>query len=149
MNLYQHSKNEDISSICSGDIVDLKILQSDWLRAVWQISQEPDFSHIYEFCNNFAIFKHYKFLYRINSEKINHQILHYIKQKKTLLAYLPHSWGKKTLYRFLKPCQNIEKKLKTQFQKTRTAGRMDRQKDGRKDRRTTLLSIARGSTTSA
>ena len=33
VNLYQHAKNEAVSSICSGEIVDLKILQSDWLRA--------------------------------------------------------------------------------------------------------------------
>ena len=26
VNLYKHAKNEDISSICSGEIVDLKIL---------------------------------------------------------------------------------------------------------------------------
>ena len=28
-------KNEAVSSICSGEIVDLKILQSDWLTAFW------------------------------------------------------------------------------------------------------------------
>ena len=32
VNLYQHAKNPAISFIYSGDIVDLKILQSDWLR---------------------------------------------------------------------------------------------------------------------
>ena len=40
VNLYQHAKNEAISSISSGEIVDLKILHSDWLRAFWPISQE-------------------------------------------------------------------------------------------------------------
>ena len=29
MNLNQHAKNQAISSICSGDAVDLKVLQSD------------------------------------------------------------------------------------------------------------------------
>ena len=29
--LYQHTKNEAASFICSGEIVDLKILFSDWL----------------------------------------------------------------------------------------------------------------------
>ena len=33
MNLYQHAKNEAVSSICFGEIVELKIQQSDWLRA--------------------------------------------------------------------------------------------------------------------
>ena len=44
MNLYQHAKNWAISSICSRDIFDLKILQPDWPRAFLPISQEPDFS---------------------------------------------------------------------------------------------------------
>ena len=43
-NLYQHTKNKAMSLICSGKIVDLKILQSDWLGAFWPISQEQDFS---------------------------------------------------------------------------------------------------------
>ena len=43
MNLYQHEKNQAISSSGSRDMVDLKILQSDWPRAFWSISQEPDF----------------------------------------------------------------------------------------------------------
>ena len=46
VNLYQHAKNEAVSSICSGEIVDLKILQFEWLRAVRPIFQEQDFSQI-------------------------------------------------------------------------------------------------------
>ena len=42
------------SSFCSRDIVNLKILQSDWLRAFWPISQEPDFSQVWDLCNNTA-----------------------------------------------------------------------------------------------
>ena len=34
-NLYQDAKNQTISSICSEEIVDLKILHSDWLRGFW------------------------------------------------------------------------------------------------------------------
>ena len=41
--LYLHAKNRTILSICSGEIVHLKILQSGWLRACWLISQEPIF----------------------------------------------------------------------------------------------------------
>ena len=37
--LYQHAKNEVVSCICSGEIYDLKILQSESLRAFWLISQ--------------------------------------------------------------------------------------------------------------
>ena len=43
---YQHAKNEAVSSICSEEIVNLKIMQPDCLRAFWPISQEQDFSQI-------------------------------------------------------------------------------------------------------
>ena len=66
MNLHQYAKNQAFSSFCSRDIVNLKILQSDWLRAFWPISQKPDL------CKNTANI--IKFLYRPNSEKINDQI---------------------------------------------------------------------------
>ena len=44
MALYQHEKNQAISSCCSRVIVDFKILQSDWPTAFWPISLELDFS---------------------------------------------------------------------------------------------------------
>ena len=59
LNLHQYAKNQ-ASSFCSRDIVNLKVLQSDWLRAFWPISQEPDTANIT------------KFLYRPNVEKTNH-----------------------------------------------------------------------------
>ena len=46
MSLYKHAKNWAISRICSGDIVDLEILHSDWLTPFWPICQEPDFFQI-------------------------------------------------------------------------------------------------------
>ena len=46
MTLYQHTKNQAFSSFCSGDIGNLKILQSDWTRAFRPISHEPDFSQV-------------------------------------------------------------------------------------------------------
>ena len=36
--------HQAFSSLCSGDLVNLKILQSEWPRAFWLISQEQDFS---------------------------------------------------------------------------------------------------------
>ena len=39
----QHAKNQAFSSICYREIVDLKILQSYWLRAFCPISPEPGF----------------------------------------------------------------------------------------------------------
>ena len=43
MNLHEYAKNQAFSSFCSKNIVNLKILQSDWSRAFWSVSQEPDF----------------------------------------------------------------------------------------------------------
>ena len=43
---YKHAKNETALSICSGEIVHLEILKSDWLRGFWPISQEQDFSQM-------------------------------------------------------------------------------------------------------
>ena len=40
VNFYHHAKNQVISLICSGNIIDLKILQSVWLRTFWPLSQE-------------------------------------------------------------------------------------------------------------
>ena len=45
VNLYQHEKNYALSSICVREMVDLKILECNWLRPFWPISQE-DFSQI-------------------------------------------------------------------------------------------------------
>ena len=50
MIFYQQAKNQAISSFYSRDIVDFKILQSDWLIVFWPISQETDFSEIWNFC---------------------------------------------------------------------------------------------------
>ena len=61
-------KNEATSSIYSREIVDLKILQSDWLRAFRPISQEQDFSQ-YSLCAGTA--NNINFQYRTNSVKIN------------------------------------------------------------------------------
>ena len=44
VNLYQHPKNEAVSFICSGEMVHLKIMQSEWLKAFWPISPEQDLS---------------------------------------------------------------------------------------------------------
>ena len=46
MNFWQHAKYDANSSICSGEIADLKIPQFDWLRAFWPMSHEQDFFQI-------------------------------------------------------------------------------------------------------
>ena len=55
MDLYQLAKNQAILSFCSRDIVVLKILQSDWPRAFWPISHEPDFSKTWYLQKKIAI----------------------------------------------------------------------------------------------
>ena len=47
-------KNQTFSSFSFRDIVDLKILQSDWSRVFWSISQESNFSQIWDLCKNRA-----------------------------------------------------------------------------------------------
>ena len=42
-------KNQSFLSLRSGVyIVNLKILQSDWPKAFWPISQEPDFFQVWD-----------------------------------------------------------------------------------------------------
>ena len=72
MNFYEHAKNEAVSSICSGEILDLKILQSEGLRAFWATSQEEHFSQREDLCRNSV--NNTNFHYRTNSVKINDQI---------------------------------------------------------------------------
>ena len=72
INLYQYAKNQAFSSCCFRDMVDLKILQSDWLRTFWPISQEPDFSQVWDLCKHTV--NNINFLYRPNSEKTNGKI---------------------------------------------------------------------------
>ena len=67
MNLYQHAKNYNFSSFCFRDIIDLKIIQYDWPGEFWPISQEPDFSQIWNFCKNTE--NNINFCYRPNFKK--------------------------------------------------------------------------------
>ena len=82
--LYQHSKNEAISTICSWKMLDLKIPRSEWLRAFWPISQEQYFFQIEDLYRNTA--NNINFHYRANSGKINDQIFLQI-QKNLFLSY--------------------------------------------------------------
>ena len=72
MNLHQYAKNQAFSLFGSRDIVNLKILQSDWLGALWPVSQEPAFSQVWDLCKNAGNI--INFFYRPNSEKINDSI---------------------------------------------------------------------------
>ena len=69
MNLHQYAKNQALSLFCSRDLVNLKILQSDWSTAFWPLSQEPDFSQVWDLCRNTV--NNINFHYRSNSIKIN------------------------------------------------------------------------------
>ena len=130
----------------SGSFIDLfwrygwlKILQSDWLRTFWPISQQPVFSQTWDLCRNIA--NNILFHYRTYSVKINDKIFQYI-QKALFLAHFPNFVGKKlflenpalshtTSYGCLASCQNLEKTKDTIPRK-----RPDRRKDGWKDGQT-------------
>ena len=62
VNLNQYAKNQATSFICSGDMVEKKILQSDWLRKFCPVSQEPKCSQIWDWCRKTAnnIYFHYR-----------------------------------------------------------------------------------------
>ena len=49
MNLYQFVNNEAVSSICSGEKNDLKIKESEWLRAFLDYISRPRFFPEIEF----------------------------------------------------------------------------------------------------
>ena len=97
------------------------MLQSDWLRKFWPISQEPEFSQIWDLCRNIA--NNINFHYRTNSVKINDKMFQYIQTT----LFLAHFWSifpifgtnifflenlvllRTTSYGFLASCQNLEK----------------------------------------
>ena len=54
LNLYLAAKNQVVSLTFSWDTVDLRILQSDWLRAFWLIAQEQVFFQIWNLCRQKA-----------------------------------------------------------------------------------------------
>ena len=84
MNLYQHAKNQVVSSI------DLKILSSDWLRAFGPYLRNQTFLK-YETRQKYS---NTNLHFRTNSEEANNQ--NFQKIKKTLsLAHFPHFGGKK------------------------------------------------------
>ena len=64
VDLHQHAKNQVFSHS--------KILQSDWLRTFWPISQEQKFSQIWDLYSNTA--NNINFHYITNLVKINDQI---------------------------------------------------------------------------
>ena len=71
VNLYQHIENQAVSLIHSEEMLDLKILQSQWLLAFWPIFQEQNFSQREDLYRNTVNNKN--FHYKTNSEKINDQ----------------------------------------------------------------------------
>ena len=148
-------KKQVFSSFCSRDIVNLKILKSDWLRAFWPKSQEADFSQVQDLCNNAS--NNINFLYRTNSEKTNNQIFQYILKnpifdpfsiylgqffffKKSRSVMYSTTWTSNIILSFRKTNEPTPRKL--------LEGRMEGQKDRRTDGQTliyrTLPATARG-----
>ena len=52
-----HAKNLCNSSILSGDVANLRILQTDWLRAFWAISRSQNFDKLTNFLTKNKIFQ--------------------------------------------------------------------------------------------
>ena len=79
-------QHETISSTCSGEIVDLNILQSNWLRAFWPISGTRFFP-IQDLCKNTA--NSINFYYRTNTFSVS-----YICASMQKNQFIPsiHSW---------------------------------------------------------
>ena len=67
-------------------------MQSDWLRTFWPISQEPEFSQIWDLCRNTA--NDINLHYITNSVKINDKIFQCI-QKNPFMAHFPNFGDKK------------------------------------------------------
>ena len=80
-------------------MVDLKIVQSDWPRAFWTISQEEGFSQ-YRICVGTQ--QIINFHYRTNSVKINDQI--FIQIKKALFLLNFPNFGAKLFFKKLWLC---------------------------------------------
>ena len=88
VNLHQPDKNEAVSSICYGEMLALKILQSEWLRPFQHISQEQHFPQIDDLYRNTAL--NINFHYRKNSGKINGQFFLQIQKNPIFGHFLTH-----------------------------------------------------------
>ena len=99
--LHQNAKNQVFSSFYSTDIVDLKILQSDWQRRFWPISQVLDLSQVKDLCKNTANNMSF-FIHQIQKKILNKFSNSHSKKIKIQKAiFLAHFWSK-TFYFFFK-----------------------------------------------
>ena len=118
---------------------DLKILQLEWLRAFWPITQEQHFSQIEDLYRNTV--NNINFHYRTNSGEINDQIFLQIQKTcfRTIFPHFPSFWegggGKKSFPKksgdkVFQYHAKIQRNLMIQFQEKKT----NRQQDGRMNR---------------
>ena len=104
------------------------ILQSDWLKTFWAVSQEQKLSQIWDLCRKTG--NKINFHQRTPSVKINDQIFQYI-QKTLFLALFRFNFSgtalsRRTSYGFLAPCKNLEKSNLHFQESARKDGRTDR-----------------------
>ena len=116
-NLFQHAKNQAISSICSGDMTWLIQNRCNWIEWVfWPMFQKTNISEIWVLCRNTATRKN---LHKwTNSEDANDQKFQFCNFRKSYLWPILMIIGTKnllllkiqllqeTLHGFLTPCQN-------------------------------------------
>ena len=126
--VYQHIKKNHLnSSICSGDIPDIKKLQSDWLKLFWPITQEP-FSQIWDLCWNTT--KNTNFQYKTYQKKLMIKFFSNFKQHDFWPLWVQFVFSIEHgchTHRFLTQCLHIEKTSNSIPRKHRrqTGGRTD------------------------
>ena len=110
MILYQHAKNQVFSSFSYRDKVDLKILQSDWPRALWPRSQEPNFSQIRDFCKNTVY--NANFHYKPNSDiidQVQKKLINFsINSKDPMFGPFSPFWGQKFYFQIIRLCRALQ-----------------------------------------
>ena len=111
------------------------------LRTFWHISQEPEFSQIWDLCRNIA--NNILFHYRTNSVKIKDKTFQYIQKTLFLAIFDPFSqfWGQKIFSRKSGSVahnfiwvSSIMPKFRKQLIQFQENARTDRRTDGGTDR---------------
>ena len=89
-------------------MVDLEMLESDWLRPFQPLSQEQDFSQIYDLCRNRG--NKTNFHHWTNSVKIIEQIQwkllnkFSLNSKNPVIGLFPQFWGQKKFFQKIRLC---------------------------------------------
>ena len=125
-------KKEAVSSICFGEVINLKMLQSDWLRAFWSNLQKK-ISQIWDLFWNTK--NNIKIHYRTNSVKS-------IEKRPYFWPISPNFGGKKSfskisssiMHNFIRVSSSMSKFKKKRSNSKEATTQMEWQAEGQKDR---------------